>query len=230
MKVMKTQRKGERGNALFLILIAVALFAALSYAVTQSGRGSGGVDRETALIAAAQITQYPASLRTTVTRMVITGTDVTALDFTTTTTGQDYEVFDAAGGGASLQDPPANIGGATAWTFMDATHATDGWYVLDVGSNTQTTGREVIVALGGNPSISEGICNQINRGLDLPATPAVETTAVDTSLAFAAAGAADNAGTFTSASTQEGSGQPFACVENGTASDDFIYYHALAEQ
>ena len=57
---------------LFLILIAVALFAALSYAVTQSSRsGSGDANSEKSLVSGAEVTQYPAGVRTAIVRMVI---------------------------------------------------------------------------------------------------------------------------------------------------------------
>lgn len=61
--------KRSDGNALFLILIAVALFAALSYAITQSGRGSTGIDREKASIAAARIEQYATQMQQKIQRL-----------------------------------------------------------------------------------------------------------------------------------------------------------------
>lgn len=61
----------QQGNALFLILIAVALFATLSYAVTQSGRGGGNISKEQASLNAARIVQYGAGLKSALDRMRI---------------------------------------------------------------------------------------------------------------------------------------------------------------
>ena len=54
--------KAENGNALFLILIAVALLAALSYAITHSSRSSGGIAREQAVIDQAVMDGYIAAI------------------------------------------------------------------------------------------------------------------------------------------------------------------------
>src|SRR5690606_14672174 len=83
-KLKNCKAQSESGNVLFLILIAVVLFAALSYAVTQSTRsGGGGASQETSLISSANVTQYPASIRTAILRMIVsknTDADVLAFD------------------------------------------------------------------------------------------------------------------------------------------------------
>lgn len=62
----------QSGNVLFLILIAVALFAALSYAVTQSTRTNGAnADEDKAALIASQIVQMAAAVKTARDRLVV---------------------------------------------------------------------------------------------------------------------------------------------------------------
>ena len=126
-------RKGERGNVLFLILIAVALFAALSYAVTQSSRSGGGdAGSETSLINSAAITQYPASIRTSILRMVVSsGVQPEELLFDpppytnleTNSVEEQGVFYPGVGGGATFAKAPGDV--------IASDSARDGtWYLM----------------------------------------------------------------------------------------------------
>lgn len=234
----------QSGNALFLILIAVALFAALSYAITQSGRGGGTINKEQAVISAAQITQFPASVRNIVTRMIITGTVATDLDFDTSATGVNA-VFAPEGGGGVYIAPPANIGnayggatGATAgtWGFKDVSDATLGYYIDGIGTNTDVTGRDAFAYLH---DISLAVCQQINRGLGIKVPDGVATAGL-----YNGDGLDYTLGGGKGSATYAGGGntmylreyvtntvffEPFACVFN-SGPDMYDYYHTLLEQ
>ncbi len=128
----------QSGNVLFLILIAVALFAALAYAVSSSTRNSSGSpSKETAKANAASIIQLSTSLRNSILRMKISNdcTDST-LDFGNpvymTNAGTLYNtannnapancrLFDPGGGGMS-----AVIIGPAAFTKNDPSSSTAG--------------------------------------------------------------------------------------------------------
>ena len=64
----------QRGNILFLILLAVVLFAALSYAVTSSTNGGGkNAGDEKAQSTVAEMMNYFASMDAAIQRMMLTG-------------------------------------------------------------------------------------------------------------------------------------------------------------
>lgn len=220
---MTFKQKNERGNALFLILIAVALFAALSYAITQSGRGGGsGVDKETVVITSGQVVEQPAAVRTAVTRMIITGVAAASVKFDTTAS---VGAFASDGGGSTDLPPPkaACNTPCTAWTYFDIANA--GSYIAGVGTSA-------VDAIAYLPDVTTSVCSQIQKGLGLASTSTALTAAKQKTAKFTGATGAYAAGgsaTTIKSSDDTLDGQAFSCWQNDD-SDHNAYYHAMIEQ
>ncbi|MGB4057360.1 MAG: hypothetical protein WBK77_04685 [Alphaproteobacteria bacterium] len=234
------QQSGERGNVLFLILIAVALFAALSYAVTQSSRSGGGdASNETNLISSAAVTQYPASVRTSIIRMMVSSnTSASELQFnapsdfgTCTTTARC--VFHTAGGGATFVPAPEDVvTGASPqpWVFNGENEVN---YVGTTGGgNAVTTTTADIMAI--LPNVETSICTKINSELGIGATIPADT-GIDVASnmgtgsggAWVTALASGPGGTIGEGAASALDGQAFGCFSQGGAN---YYYHVLIEQ
>lgn len=167
----QTKRQSQKGNVLFLILIAVALFAALSYVVTQSTRSGGGsTEREKNILSSAQMTQYPTALRTAIIRMILGGVSVENVKFDApgtapfTSLSSAQLVFHPQGGGASYQQGPADLSasGNSALTW----YYNANFYVPGIGINSVTgsEGNDVVAFL---PGVSAGVCRQVNEELGI---------------------------------------------------------------
>lgn len=122
-------RDNERGNVLFLILIAAALFAALSYVVTQSSRtGSGDAAREKATLEASEILNYATAVQTAVGRLIINGCNLSNISFENGYDGalhvnpdapanKTCHVFEPPGGGVAPKKPEAIWGGEQVFYY-----------------------------------------------------------------------------------------------------------------
>lgn len=110
MSIGRNCRKAEQGNILFLILLVVILFAALSYAVTQSIRGGGkDASPEEASAFASQMIQNVGLIESTMMRAMLVnniqdyGFDVSgsqsAVAANTTCTATVCRIYTSRGGG-----------------------------------------------------------------------------------------------------------------------------------
>lgn len=242
MEKITRERKGESGNVLFLILIAVALFAALSYAVTQSTRSGGGdATSETNLVNSAQVTQYPAGIRTSMVRMIIGGETATDIEFNppsdyTNCTGAgdtpatfDRCVFHPLGGGATYQLAPSSIIATLDGTWYFNAH----FEIDNIGTSdgASSDGNDIIAFL---PGISEQLCKRINEELGISTTiqnnganwladPGIKTY-MDKNYSMPAA----PTGVIGTGATSNLSGQPYGCFQNNGT--DYVYYHVLIER
>lgn len=160
------QQRGQDGGILFLLLVSVAIFAALAFAVSQSLRLTGGAqtalqsDRTTLDIAS--VMDFMHATRDAVQQMKLSGIDRSSLSFVHPgEAGYDiaphtFKVFHPQGGGvtyipvwSSLDDPAEAT--ATEWDFLFNS-------VDNVG--------------GGNPellmtliAVSQPLCEALNKNL-----------------------------------------------------------------
>lgn len=240
-------RKSEKGNVLFLILIAVALFAALSYAVTQSTRsGSGTADAEKALLSGATMTQYPTALRTSIIRMVLGGTDVSNIVFDapaafTTVSDLEAAVFHPTGGGAVFQQAPADVmAGATQGNWFYNANMEIPLIGIDGAG-----GNDVIAFL---PGVSSAVCRNVNKEFSINTTGCTMTDGVVPDLATASdeslirdnfvegdtfpVGSAAATNDIVNAACNAFSGQPSGCFFDADISTDgeYVFYSVLLER
>lgn len=237
------QKAGEKGNVLFLILIAVALFAALSYAVTQSSRSGGGdANNETNLISSAQVTQYPASVRTSIIRMIVSsGVASSELEFNTPS---DFDncynggsgvhcVFHPAGGNATYVLAPVDVVTGTSpqpWVF-NAENEVNLVGTTGGGNAVTTTTADVLAIL---PNVKTSICQKINNELGLGSTIPTEV-GIDVATQMnntdgttgGKVGIGAGGGTIGEGAAAALDGQAFGCFVIGGVN---YYYHALIEQ
>lgn len=218
-------RSRERGNALFLILVAVALFAALSYVVMQGGKSAGGIsDKDDQMAAFARLTQFPEAVRTTVEKMLLTGTDIGDLNF-----GRKAEGKGAVFQNTRYQNPPLAIGTTADWGFKTHPGNGTGWFVAGIGTD-DADGKDVFAYLEG---LDQSACEQIKKALGLPASPLTEATTVSLEGEGGASDAVAGNNDFTfnahNAATPPDP-QPASCVRNGFKADkspNYVYYHVI---
>jgi hypothetical protein len=172
----------ERGNVLFIILIAIALFAALSYAVIHTGRGgSKDASEETSRINVSQLVQFATSIERAILQMkILGGIEDRLLDFraplptkrvdgTTASRSnanclqEDCRIFEPDGGGVSFRHFE-QLGGAYS---VSPTAVKPGHNqplvvkVINIGSDKNDVAYVV-------SNVDEAICEDLHSQVGLP--------------------------------------------------------------
>lgn len=177
------KRSSESGNILFYILIAVALLAALSYAISKSNTGSTTqLNSERSRLAATEMLEYATILGNAASQLRLRGCKLTEISFAGATgsyananapTDNTCHIFHASGGGISLQAPPeaALVTTTTPWVFSADME------INGVGSTCAADGCADLVAY--IPGVKDSVCDAINElsGIDSPATRPVQNDA-----------------------------------------------------
>lgn len=167
-------RMSQSGNIFFYILLGVALFAALSFAVSRSGNAGKDISDEKANLLASELINYSKQVQEGVTKLRLRGCKNTEISFENSTiTGyanpdspssgdKHCWIFDAAGGNLSLTSPPpGSSNSASNWFF------TPSYYVFYYGRSPTDTTCDTTSNICGELTmmlfdVPEKLCRQVN--------------------------------------------------------------------
>jgi hypothetical protein len=232
----------ENGNIFFIILVAVALFAALSFAISQGMRGSSAsVSKEQSQLYASELITFAKSLESAVQRLQARGVSENDLCFDI----DDYPGGDTMYEHASCANTRNRVfhpdGGGI---FYKAFTGQDGFSIaserINGGNKVENVGTTCgpaactellyVVRMNDTAEGSLEICNAINAELGIVASAPPIDTAINTAHAFTGTFNATAAGTTIADSGQapELLGKKTGCIQETTGGgDDYVFYHVL---
>lgn len=163
--------KDESGNAFFIVLLGVVLFAALMFTFSRSARQGGeNIDDKRAEILATDIIAYAQKIERRVNnlrRRSVSENDISfENDFVLTYTNPNCSVdrckIFKGSGSINWQSPPEGANDGSDWVFTGSN------YIDGLGSAGNAADAELLVML---PNVLRSVCAQINEYLDINGIP-----------------------------------------------------------
>lgn len=250
---VQTSQRQQQGNILFIILIAVALFAALSFAVTQSMNSGGGKNstatNEKTQLLVDQISQYSSMVATAVTRVIMNNScslstvnfgtplwqDNTAYDLGNLTPASKVcDIFNINGGGVVFQKPPFEVLNTNGQEYGFTGHLA----ITDVG--TAISELSMVIEVNRDICIRANEQDRVTSGGAAPPVLGNASARFETPLPASKAFGRydiDNGNnrfpaTFVlgDSSTPQFKGHKMGCYETATNSGIFVFYQVMIER
>lgn len=252
-----TQNRHERGNVLFMILAAVALFAALGFAMTQSSVGTGDINREEARAHAIEILQYAESIKNAVDKTrLVKSCSVNQISFDTpelnnyvnpnSPSDNRCHIFSSSGGGAKYIAPKEEyLSGSGAGPIYGKMLFTGKTCLMDKqGGNCNSDGIDNEDLVMFIDEINEQVCIEINKNLGIGTGPfenlsgdLVEKVPLDDGCMFTYGNPNEFKGTFSEFQNISGNltdktlnGQPVACAKHMGCNQEYVFYRVLVNR
>lgn len=230
-------KSSQRGNALFLILIAVALFAALSFAITRSSRTGGApISEEKMSISWAKLQSRISMYRGAITRMTLTGTDITMITAYDPSVGSpsfsSTSIYHPDGGGVPFDgnfltyDEGGGLSSGTGGSGIFWIGS--GIEIVNVGTSEAGTGNgnDIVAILYVRQALCQYINKKIGYGSGIPVISGIFGGFIDLPSGVNM-GELEVLGTGGLAGSSMLDGRTELCVSDGT---DTFYFAIIAER